>query len=165
MARFGFRLDGGAGGTQRNVQIHFDELAQALNDMGNAGAEVAAQVAPAVSDLLVSFVQDVFEHEGAVAGKPRWPDLAESTKAKRRGKTYIILQNTGLLAGSITAFAEGPNAEIFTNVPYAGYHTSKLPRKKIPLRDFTDIDMEAFQRETADILLSQLETSMMRNAS
>lgn len=164
MARFGFNPNRGASGDLRAVKIDYGPLGDALNAIANAGAELSSEMSKPVSELLVSYVQDVFQHEGAVAGRSKWKGLADSTKAKRRGNTYVILEDTGILAGSITPFAEGPVAEAFTNVPYAGYHISEKPRHKIPLRDFTDIDFEGMQRDAADLLLAQLEANMMRNA-
>jgi phage gpG-like protein len=157
------------------VGLDSSALTEVLERLQRAGASVMAEVSPALAEILVTAVQEVFEREGAVGGRPKWPDLAESTKrsrAKRQpgGKTkrgpydaksrpvgvFKILQDTGILAGSITPFSDGIEAEAFTNVPYAGYHISDAPRQKIPLRDFTDIDFEAAQREAIELILSQL---------
>jgi phage gpG-like protein len=164
MARFSILRDKPTGELDQ-VKIDFGPLGAALEKVGNAGAEVLAQAAPIIADNLVFHVQEVFEREGAVAGHPRWPGLAESTKKARRGQSYVILQNTGVLAGSITPYSEGPIAEAFTNVPYAGYHVSQAPRHKLPLRDFTDIDFEQAQKEAADIILAQLDANIQRGAA
>jgi phage gpG-like protein len=162
MARFSILRDKGAEG-----EIAFDmgPLGRALEQIGNAGAEVMAQAAPVIAENLVFHVQEVFEKEGAVAGKPHWQELAESTKARRRGTSYVILQDSGLLAGSITPHSEGPIAEAFTNVPYAGYHISQRPRHRLPLRDFTDIDFELAEKEAADTILAQLDANIQRGAA
>jgi phage gpG-like protein len=186
------------------VDIDSSSLINALAKLTEAGAEVQAQTAPLLAEILVSAVHEVFVREGAVAGRPKWPDLAESTKAGRLAKirggrklrggggTYLengqwytetakerrrrvkrqakarqkraereasivftILQDTGNLAGSIMPYADGEVAEAFTNVPYGGYHVSDAPRKKLPKRDFTDIDFEAAQTEAVDVILAQ----------
>jgi phage gpG-like protein len=152
----------GSSSDLQGVQLDLEPLGKALMALERAGAEVGEQVMPIAAEILVSAVQEVFEREGAVAGKPKWPDLADSTKARRRGSSYKILQNTGLLAGSVTPFSEKLVAEAFSNVPYAGYHVSQRPRKKLPLRDFTDIDFESAQKEFADVLLAQLESNFSR---
>ena len=136
------------------------ELFRALERLEQAGADVAAETMPVLAEILVSSVHEVFEREGAVAGRPRWPELAESTKRKRAKRqasgVFKILQDTGILAGSIMPHADQAVAEAFTNVPYAGYHISDAPRRIIPLRDFTDIDFESAQREAIDVILAQV---------
>jgi phage gpG-like protein len=150
-----FRKGGGS-----FADIDSSELFKALEDLQDAGAAVAAETMPVLAEILVSAVHEVFEHEGAVAGRARWPELAESTKRKRAKRqpsgVFKILQDTGLLAGSIMPFADQAVAEAFTNVPYAGYHISDAPRRIIPLRDFTDIDFVTAQAEAVDVILSQI---------
>jgi phage gpG-like protein len=190
------------------VDLDSSSLMNAIAKLTEAGAEVQAQTTPLLAEILVSAVHEVFVREGAVAGRSRWPDLAESTKENRLqklrggrklrggGGTYLeggqwytetakerrarikrqgrarekrrqreasivftILQDTGNLAGSIMPYADGEVAEAFTNVPYAGYHISDAPRKKIPKRDFTDIDFETAQAEAVDVILAQFIAS------
>jgi phage gpG-like protein len=187
------------------VNIDSSALLSALHRLADAGATVQAETTPALAEILVTSVQEVFTREGAVAGRPKWQDLAESTKEnrlrklrggkslrggggtyleggqwytesakdrrariKRQGKArekrkqressiaFTILQDTGNLAGSIMPYADQAVAEAFTNVPYAGYHVSDAPRKRLPKRDFTDIDFEAAQAEAVDMILSQV---------
>lgn len=142
------------------VDIDASALLNALSDLSRAGADVQAETLPALAEILVSAVQDVFIHEGAVAGRPKWPELAASTKRKRAKRqpsgVFTILQDTGLLAGSIMPYADAGVAEAFTNVPYAGFHVSDGPRRKLPKRDFTDIDFDAAQAEAVDLILSQV---------
>ena len=142
------------------ADLDSSELFRALDKLQAAGADVAAETMPVLAEILVSAVHEVFEREGAVAGKPRWPELAESTKrirAKRQGSgEFKILQDRGILVGSIMPHAEQSLAEAFTNVPYAGYHISDAPRRKIPKRDFTDIDFDKAQTEAIDVILAQV---------
>ena len=133
-----------------------------------AGAEVGDQIRPVVAELLVSEVLEVFEKQGAVGGNPQWPpfwwerDGLPRPKGRRWQGNLKLLQDTGVLAGSITPYSETGVAEAFTNVKYAGYHVSQRARKKIPLRDFTQIDFEKALRETTDLILAQLEANSQR---
>lgn len=142
------------------VEFDSTELQQALEALRDAGSDVAAETMPVLAEILVSAVHEVFEREGAVAGLPRWQDLAESTKRKRAKRqpsgVFKILQDRGILAGSIMPNADQSIAEAFTNVPYAGYHISAAPRRIIPLRDFTNIDFQAAQAEAVDVILAQV---------
>jgi phage gpG-like protein len=176
--------------------VDFYELKQAVGIITQLGSRALAEVAPVVADALVTEVLEVFDKEGAVAGRPKWPGFwwqrqglpmpgTRSPKPKKRGKTVRrgksstkskgkrrkpskaarrfkggnakLLQDTGNLAGSITPDSDDESATAFTNVPYARYHVSRAPRKKIPLRDFFDIDQESFTREVADMILRQLD--------
>lgn len=158
MARFGLHRSTRAG---RQNELDYDELVNALALLEEAGGDVGGEVMPVIAEMLVSATLDVFEHEGAVAGKPKWPELAESTLRKRAKRqpsgVFKILQDTGVLVSSITPVVTEQNvAEAFTNVPYAGYHISAEPRKVIPLRDFTDIDFDTVQADATDVILAQL---------
>lgn len=148
------------GRRSRANEVDYDEFLNALALLEEAGADVAAEVLPVIAEMIVSATLDVFEHEGAVGGQPKWPELAESTKRKRAKRqssgSFKMLQDTGLLAASITPYVDGSIAEAFTNVPYAGYHISQEPRRVIPLRDFTDIDFDTVQADATDLILAQL---------
>lgn len=63
-----------------------------------------------------------------------------------------LLQDTGVLIGSLTPFTAEDLVEVYTNVRYAKYHVSPAPRKKIPLRDFFAIDTQAFERDIVDMI-------------
>jgi len=161
MARFSILRRGGTGGSSRKgVDLDFGPFVDAMRQLEAAGAGVAAEVTPVIAELLVSSVLEVFEKEGAVPGGAAWPDLAPSTKEKRAKRqasgVFKILQDSGVMVGSITPYSEAMAAEAFSNVPYAGYHVSQRARSKIPLRDFTAIDFETAQREATDIVLAQL---------
>lgn len=169
MARFGLTRRGGTGGSsKKTVDIRFDELTDALDRLVVAGAEVGDQIRPVIAELLVAEVQDVFAKEGAVAGAPAWPRFwwerrnLPRPKGRRWQGDLKLLQDSGVLVGSITPYSEQPIAEAFTNVPYAGYHVSQRARQKLPLRDFTQIDFEKALRETTDLILAQLEANAQR---
>lgn len=63
-----------------------------------------------------------------------------------------LLQDTGVLIGSLTPYTSDDIIEVYTNVRYAKYHVSHAPRKKIPLRDFFDIDTDAFERDIIQMI-------------
>lgn len=161
MARFSLRGDG-------TVQIDTSDLDEALAAIHDAGAELAGNLMQVGAEILVAEVLEVFEQEGAVGGHGRWPEFAwerdglPRPQGRRWQGNLKLLQDTGVLVGSITPYAEQGVAEAFSNVPYAGYHVSRRPRKKIPLRDFTLIDFDKAQREFADVILAQLDASAAR---
>jgi phage gpG-like protein len=135
------------------VDFDFSELAAVIEEMGANVADVPRAL-PVVAEALVSRVADVFDAEGAVGGRPRWQDLAESTK-RRRGGSYMILQDSGLMA-NVHPTWDDTMAGAYSNAPYAVFHVSPLPRRVIPLRDFFAIDTEAFNAEATEIVLATL---------
>lgn len=154
------------------VRADFSQLQRLLDDLATATGDVS-RVMPALAEVLVGQVQEVFDKEGAVGGRPKWPDLADSTKANRRPKQrrrkgqkrrkskpgafkYTILQDTGRLAASITPDHGDGFVQAWTNVKYAKFHISSAPRKKIPLRDFFAIDQAEWVDEAADTIIAAL---------
>ncbi len=138
------------------VRADFDALKGLLDDLERATGDVSRAM-PVIAEALHFEVLEVFEKEGAVGGKPKWKGLAPSTLKRRRASANPkILQDTTNLVGSITPDHGDSFVEAFTGVPYATYHISKAPRRIIPLRDFFDIDQEAFIDEAADIIVSIL---------
>lgn len=82
-----------------------------------------------------------------------------STTKRKMAKSYRrwqgnpkLLQDTGVLIGSLTPHTAEDLIEVYTNVPYAKYHVSAAPRHKIPLRDFFDINQAAFERDIIDMI-------------
>ena len=98
---------------------------------------------------------------GASMRAPKKPKRQLSAKTKRqhrrfKGGSAKLLQDTGNLVGSITPEWDTDYVEAFTNVPYAKYHISPLPRHKIPLRDFFDIDMQRYEQDVVNMLLAEM---------
>lgn len=138
------------------VRADFSQLDGLLDDLELAVGDVS-RVMPVIAEALHSQVMEVFIQEGAVAGRSKWPDLAESTKKQRRkSASYTILQDTTNLIGNIMPDHGDRFVEAWTNVPYAVFHISKAPRKQLPLRDFFDIDQEEFVNEATDIITAAL---------
>ena len=112
---------------------------------------------PVIAQVLVGAVEDQFQAEESWGVGP-WPPLAESTLAKRRahGEGAKMLQDTGVLVGSITPEWADDWAMAFTNVPYAVYHTSDAPRHVIPYRNPFDVDRREVTDEASEMFLQML---------
>lgn len=106
--------------------VDMTELRDVVKRLEAKGKNVS-RLMPVVAEMLVSGVSDVYDAEG-----PGWQDLAESTKQARRGTSYKILQDTGVMAGSTTA-GHGPDwAEAFAGAAYADFHSrgnANLPKR------------------------------------
>lgn len=130
--------------------VVFDDIPVIFEEIADRAGRFA-DLTPTIGEILVERVLDKFEEEG-----PGWMSLMPSTIAKRRtSESYKILQDRGVLVGSISK-AYGPDfAQADTNVPYAIFHvygTINMPR-----RDFLDIDLDAVQQEIAEMILHEVE--------
>jgi phage gpG-like protein len=74
---------------------------------------------PIIAESLVAAVSDVYEAEG-----PGWADLQDSTVKQRRGSSYKILQDTGVMAGSTSPGYGADWAEAFAGTSYADFHAT-----------------------------------------
>lgn len=160
------------------AEIDFSALMGAVGAMSRQLSD-ATRALPVIAESLVSHVQEVFLQEGAVGGHPKWPDITDETKLRRRGGkkkrvkvhgplrkgekrqkrvvptgNFTILQDTGVLAASITPASGGTWVEAYTGVRYAVYHVSPEPRRVIPLRDFFAIDEKSFYSDAAETILA-----------
>ena len=75
----------------------------------------------AISGIMRQAVEENFEQQG----RPKWLDIAASTKKQRERKGYWpgkILQRRGELAASITAKYDNNTAIVGTNKVYAAIH-------------------------------------------
>jgi phage gpG-like protein len=108
------------------VRVDSHELAGAIYQLRARGSALS-KLMPAFADALVAAVGDVYEAEG-----PGWADLAESTIKARRGSTYKILQDTGVMAGSTSPGYGLDWAEAYAGAAYADFHatgTSRMPKR------------------------------------
>jgi phage gpG-like protein len=132
------------------VTVSSAELLDVVRAFERRHASLGA-VTPIMAEMLVSAVGDVFEAEG-----PGWKRLADSTLEKRRqhGRGAKILQDTGVLAASISA-RHGPDfAEAATNSPYVVVHLAGGP--VIPKRNPFEIDAGRVLDESIELLLNAL---------
>ncbi len=136
-----------------SVKVDFGELKFWLNALADRGRNLK-EITSGLALILIEQVDENF----ATAGHGEWPPLAPATLAKRRGGGggAQILVDTGRLAASMKADTGNDYVEVFTNVKYAKFHVSPLPRKKIPLRNFLAIDMDKFGREALEILIAEI---------
>jgi phage gpG-like protein len=140
-----------------DAKVTFDasQLTKALKDLATRGGNVG-NVMPVIAEDICTEIINRFElQSGYEQGK--WQDDKPATIAARRvSKSPKILEDSGVLLGSITPYDDGETAEGYTNVPYAKYHVSPEPRKIIPLRDFTDIDFGSVSDRAMELILSEV---------
>lgn len=121
----------------------------------------------ACDDLRVPFgliLKDFYRSEQAIfqlGTRGQYPEISPKyakRKQTKYGFVYPLLKASGGLSKSVLQpNAEGSIAEIRmkelmfgTSIPYAKYHQSDEPRKKIPLRKFLFIGPEAPEFATSD---------------
>jgi phage gpG-like protein len=134
-----------------HVSLDNTELLKILQQLGDRAGSVAMQIAPNVAEMLVAGVHDVYDAEG-----PGWKDLADSTKNARRGSSYKILQDSGVMAMS-TAQAFGPDwAEAHGGAAYTIFHVTGT--KFMPRRDPFDLGpfMQDVLEDTTNLLLQHV---------
>jgi phage gpG-like protein len=131
-----------------DVVVSTAELVQLTKTFERRGKNLSA-ITPVIAEMLFTAVHDRFDAEG-----PGWPPMAESTKAKRRGRTgHKLLQDTGNLITSVHG-EHGPDwAMAATNVPYVRYHLHGGP--VIPKRNPFEV-RESIADDVVDLMLSHL---------
>jgi phage gpG-like protein len=133
------------------VSVETSEVLQALRDLEARGRAVS-QLMPAVSKILLAGVHDVADAEG-----PGWKDLADSTKKQRRGSSYKILQDTGVMLGEALGTAHGSDwAEVFGGAAYTIFHVTGT--KFMPARDPFDLGpfMADVLADVSDLVLDEV---------
>lgn len=128
-------------------QVDMPELSSALASLKTRGLH-PAQAMHIVAESFVSRVNEEYE----TAGRGRWPDLADATKARRRGSVFQILVDSGRTAASTAPDYGDDFAEAASDVETLVFHVSDKPRTKIPLRNPFDIPEEAFEEAAETIL-------------
>lgn len=128
------------------------ELTGLFRQLEERGKNVS-RLTPAIAEMLKSAVNDVIEAEG-----PGWKDLADSTKQARRGTSYKILQDTGVLAASIGT-ESGPDwAEAYAGAAYADFHVTGT--RNMPARNPFELGqfMDDVLSDASDLILQELAT-------
>jgi phage gpG-like protein len=134
-----------------DISLDNTDLLKVLQKLGANAKSAAASAAPTVAKMMVSAVHDVYDAEG-----PGWKDLADSTKLQRRGTSYKILQDFGVMAES-TAQAFGLDwAEAHGGAAYTIFHVTGT--KYMVARDPFDLGpfLQDVLDETADLLLQRV---------
>lgn len=105
--------------------------------------------------LAMSYVDDVFQSEGATSLSGAWEPLSETTlilHPRRIGG--LILQDTGATANIQLTY--GPDfVDLVAPTDYAQYHLTGT--KHMPKRDFFDVDTAKMLEEAGAIALAELE--------
>jgi phage virion morphogenesis protein len=122
------------------MQIIIDNAA--LQHKLDAAAARLTDATPLMQRLSMSLLDDT-EQNFAAQGRPRWAGLSPRYAAKRRGG--MILQKSGQLAGSITAFHDATSAAVGSNKVYAAIHhfggvAGRGHKSKIPSRPYLPVD-------------------------
>lgn len=106
---------------------------------------------PIIAQDLIAAVEDVYEEEG-----PGWEDLKDSTKKARRGSSYKILNDTGVMIGSTSPRFGSNWAEAFAGASYADFHATgtenMVQRNPFDLGPFE----EGLLRDVADLILEDV---------
>lgn len=133
------------------VDLDGTELQRVIDEIGARGSSLS-RCMPAIAEMLRSGVMDVYDAEG-----PGWQDLADSTKQARRGASYKILQDSGVMAGS-TSTSYGPDwAEADSGgAAYAEFHATGT--RFMPRRDPFDLGpfLDGILDEVADLVLTEV---------
>ena len=101
-----------------------------------------------IAGIFAYSTEENFKEEG----RPKWQDLAESTKKQRKKKgTYpgLILQVTGQLASSVNTYYDDNSAVIGSNLDYASIHqlggqAGKGHKTEIPARPYLQLTDDDF---------------------
>ena len=140
------------------IKIDNKEVNRKLLDLAMRG-ENLRPLMKNIAGIFAYSTEENFKEEG----RPKWQDLAESTKKQRKKKgTYpgLILQVTGQLASSVNTYYDDDSAVIGSNLDYAAIHqlggqTGKGHKADIPARPYlqlTDDDFAEIIDETTDFL-------------
>ena len=130
------------------IRIDNQEVNQRLLELAHRGENLR----PLMKNIAGIFAYST-EENFANEGRPKWVDLAESTKKKRQKTGHYpgqILQVTGQLASSISTRYDEDSAVIGSNLDYAAIHQlgGQAGRKKavsIPARPYLQLTEDDYQ--------------------
>jgi len=142
-----------------------EQLRKLVGEVEQRGGNLQG-VSEFVAQELCAAVEQNFQDERGYEQGP-WPrragkigELVDAIRSgEQRGQNRKLLQNTGIMAGSVTPAHQGLEAEAYTDVPYAIFHVSKEPRTVIPLRDFLDVDLGGISDTTCEVILAEMMPS------
>lgn len=145
-------------GSEFTLRIDLTPFAETFRTLEETLANPGRDIMMVAAEELVSGVLEEFD----TAGHGSWDPLAESTLKKRRGATAQILVDTGRMRGGIHAVAGDNWAEAAADADYAKYHVSEDERSVIPLRNFFDIQEQAYEAAIDAIIDGSLEQAGFR---
>lgn len=140
------------------IKIDNKEVNRKLLDLATRG-ENLRPLMKNIAGIFAYSTEENFKEEG----RPKWTDLAESTKKQRKKTGHYpgqILQITGQLASSISTYYDDNSAIIGSNLDYSAKHqlggqTGKGKKSTIPARPYlqlTDEDFAEIIDETENFL-------------
>ena len=132
------------------ARVDAKDVERWLRDLEQRGLDLSPTMA-IIAQSLVSAVDDEFESDG----QGKWPGLAPSTVASRRGSSAKILQNFGVFAGSIDGTSGRDFAEANTWVEYAIHHVFGAPKANVPQRNPFDVPESVFD-SGVDLILAAI---------
>lgn len=144
------------------LRAALDRLAAVAGDMRRTNKAIATE--------LMSQTEDNF----AAEGRPRWPDLAPITKARRAERGHWpgkMLQVTGQLAASVSAQGTAEYALVGAGKVYAAIHqfggkAGRGRRVTIPARPYLPMvgspDSAKLQAQTEQAILDIVERHLTR---
>ena len=129
------------------IKIDNKEVNRKLLDLATRG-ENLRPLMKNIAGVFAYLTEENFKEEG----RPKWTDLAESTKKQRKKTGHYpgqILQITGQLASSISTYYDDNSAIIGSNLDYSAIHqlggqTGKGKKTTIPARPYLQLTDEDF---------------------
>ena len=140
------------------IKIDNQEINKRLLDLATRG-ENLRPLMKNIAGVFAYSTEENFKEEG----RPKWTDLAESTKKQRKKTGHYpgqILQVTGQLASSISTYYDDNSAIIGSNLDYAAIHqlggqTGKGKKTTIPARPYLKLINNEY-KDIIDILKKSL---------
>ncbi len=140
------------------IQIDNKAVTEKLLELAQKG-ENLRPLMKNIAGIFAYSTEENFKNEG----RPKWQDLAESTKKqhqKKRKWPGQILQVEGQLTSSVNTYYDNDSAVIGSNLDYAAIHqlggqAGKNKSASIPARPYlqlTNDDFEEIIAETEDFL-------------
>lgn len=133
------------------VRVGTRNLSQMLREIQRRAGDLRPALTK-IGEEMIDATQENFDREG----RPKWLDLASSTKKRReaKGKSGKMLQVTGQLINSISRTITGASAIVGTNLKYAEAHQfggwyGRNRQTPIPARPFlklTKRDVEGAEK-------------------
>ena len=129
------------------IKIDNQEVNKRLLNLATRG-ENLRPLMKNIAGVFAYSTEENFKEEG----RPKWTDLAESTKKQRKKTGHYpgqILQVTGQLASSISTYYDDNSAIIGSNLDYTAIHqlggqTGKGKKTTIPARPYLQLTDEDF---------------------
>lgn len=159
-----------------HANIEYSQLGMVVCLYEDRAQRAWAELGPVIAEGMHAEVLEVFETQGygewppfapstlqARSFKPRARNKDGSLKRTKKGKlvkrrrikgTPKLLQDTGLLVGSLTPVWNASEVEVYTNVRYAKFHITGT--RHMPQRNFLSIDLDAYESDVASMIVDYI---------